>query len=362
MEEISRTTAPFDALLLVSFGGPEQMSDVMPFLENVLRGRNVPHERMLEVAHHYEIFDGVSPINEQNRQLIAALKQKFAIENFTLPIYWGNRNWDPYLADTMQQMATDGITNAVAFFTSAYSSYSGCRQYREDLKRAQDVVGENAPQVSLLRKFFNHPGFIGANSDNVAAALAQIAPERQPSARLIFTAHSIPQGMARNSNYEKQLQEACSLVAEAVGLTNWRLVYQSRSGPPSQPWLEPDIGDYLRELAAEGVTDVIVAPVGFISDHLEVLFDLDYEAQAICKEIDISMVRAATAGISPAFVDAVYDLITERIKGRTDKAFLGTYGPSHDVCPIDCCLPGSGKALAAAAGMPADRDRDSTNI
>jgi len=334
---------PYDALLVVSFGGPEGMSDVMPFLENVLRGRNVPRERMLEVAHHYELFAGRSPINAQNRALIAALRAKLETAGPNLPIYFGNRNWNPLLPDTMREMAADGVQHALAFFTSAFSSYSGCRQYREDIRSAQAEVGANAPAVSLLRKFYNHPGFVEPNAEAVRAALGQIPSDRREHAHLAFTAHSIPLGMARNSMYEAQLRESCQLVADAVGPLPWRLVYQSRSGAPGQPWLEPDIGDHLRALKALGVDDVVVSPIGFISDHMEVLYDLDTEARELAAELDLNMIRAATAGVHPAFVDMIHALIMERVSDDPERRALGTRGPSHDVCPVNCCLPGQGR-------------------
>ena len=345
---------PYDALLFVSFGGPEGMDDVIPFLENVLRGRNVPRERMLEVAHHYELFGGVSPINAQNRALIEALRAEMRERGVELPIYFGNRNWHPLLADTMRRMVDDGVHHALAFFTSAYSSYSGCRQYREDIARAQAEVGPEAPHVDVLRKFYNHPGFVGPMVEHVRTAMDQIPEQRRAEARLVFTAHSIPLAMARNARYEAQLQEACRLVAEGAGHPRWQLVYQSRSGPPSQPWLEPDIGDHLHELHREGVQDVVVAPIGFISDHLEVLYDLDTEAQDLSAELGLNMVRAATVGTHPAFVSMILDLIIERITGDANRPFLGTEGASHDVCPIDCCLPGRARpATAASAGTVA---------
>jgi len=332
----------YDALLVVSFGGPEGPEDVMPFLENVVRGRNVPRERLEEVAHHYALFGGVSPINEQVRALIAAVRAELAAHGPALPIYWGNRNWHPFLEDTMRRMATDGVRNALALFTSAYSSYSSCRQYREDVARAQDAVGSGAPRVSVLRRFFNHPGFIEANADHVRAALEAIPAERRERAALVFTAHSIPLPMARASRYEQQLREASRLVAERVGHPEWALVYQSRSGPPSQPWLEPDILDYLRELKARGVADVVVAPIGFISDHVEVLFDLDVEARQLAEELGINLVRAATAGVHPAFVAMVRELILERTDGAEPRS-LGALGPSLDLCGPDCCLPAPGR-------------------
>jgi protoporphyrin/coproporphyrin ferrochelatase len=333
-------SAPYDAILMVSFGGPEGRDDVIPFLENVLRGKNVPRERLLAVAEHYYHFDGISPINAQNRALIDALEQALSAHEVDLPIYWGNRNWYPMLSDTMQQMKQDGIQHALAFFTSAYSSYSGCRQYREDIARAQEAVGEGATQVSVLRKFYNHPGFIQPNVEHVQAALAQIPAERRTASRLVFTAHSIPLTMARNSMYEAQLQETCRLVAQGAGIPTWKLVYQSRSGSPHQPWLEPDILEHLRSLKAEGVQDVVIAPIGFISDHMEVLYDLDTEAQQLGQEIGLNVVRAATVGTHPQFIELICELIIERMTGSGEKSFLGVRGPSHDVCPDNCCLLG----------------------
>lgn len=329
---------PYDAILIVSFGGPEGMDDVMPFLENVLRGRNVPRERLLAVASHYELFGGVSPINEQNRRLIAALQQELAANGPHLPIYWGNRNWHPMLADTMRRMASDGIKNALAFVTSAYSSYSSCRQYLEDFARAQEAVGPAAPQVDKVRAFYNHPGFIEANVANIRLAFEGIPVPRRVTAQIAFTAHSIPQSMADNCEYESQLQETSRLVAEALGHDRWRLVFQSRSGPPAQPWLEPDICDYLRELKSGGTTDVVIAPVGFVSDHMEVVYDLDTEARRLCEEIELNMVRASTAGSHPAFISMIRELIMERIAADGRPRCLGTRGASRDACATDCCL------------------------
>ena len=312
----------YDALLLVSFGGPERREDVIPFLENVLRGRNVPRERLLQVAQHYYELGGKTPLNDQNRALIAALEQEFAARGPRLPVYFGNRNWRPLLADTLRQMAADGVTRALAFVTSAYSSYSGCRQYRENIEQAGSLP------VDKLRVFYNHPKFIRAMADRCHTALASL-----PGARLVFTAHSIPLSMARTSRYEEQLRESCRLVAEHLGLDCWRLVYQSRSGPPAQPWLEPDIGDYLKQLDAK---EVVIAPIGFLSDHMEVIYDLDTQARQICESLGIQMVRAATVGVHPEFVSMIRDLVLERMEGAPRLA-LGDHGPSHDVCAEDCC-------------------------
>jgi protoporphyrin/coproporphyrin ferrochelatase len=330
---------PYDAILFVSFGGPEGMDEVMPFLRNVLRGRNVPESRMREVAHHYELFGGVSPINGQNRRLIAALERELDERGPRLPVYWGNRNWHPLLADTLRQMRDDGVGRALAFVTSAYSSYSGCRQYREDIERARAEAGEGAPVVEKLRPFFNHPGFVGPNAEAVRAALAEIPEARRADAHLAFTAHSIPAAMAAGCDYERQLLETCRLVAAEAGHARWRLVFQSRSGPPTQAWLEPDICDHLRELKVAGASDVIVSPVGFISDHMEVLYDLDTEARQVAEEIGLNLVRAATVGTHPAFVSMIRELIIERLDAAAPRLALGTHPPRPDFCPVDCCLP-----------------------
>lgn len=339
---------PYDAVLVVSFGGPEGPDEVMPFLENVLRGRNVPRERMLDVAHHYELFGGVSPLNGQNRALIAALHDELEAKGPALPIYWGNRNWRPLLPETLRTMAADGVRHALAFVTSAYSSYSGDGQYREDIARARAEIGAAAPRVSVLRKFYNHPGFIAANATYLRVALAAIPEPRRAGTHIAFTAHSIPLAMAHTSMYEAQLRETCRLVAEAVGMDQWALVYQSRSGPPSQPWLEPDILDHLRALRERGVTDVVIAPVGFISDHIEVLYDLDVEARRLAAEIGLNVVRAATAGVHPAFVGMIRELLLERIAGA-ERRYAGPQGACRDECPGQCAVPGHVPAEAARA-------------
>lgn len=329
----------YDAIIVVSFGGPEGPDDVIPFLENVLRGKNVPRDRMLEVAEHYQHFGGVSPINEQNRALIRALEQELAEHGPQLPIYWGNRNWDPLLVETLSQMKADGVQRALAFFTSTFSSYSGCRQYREDIQRAQVEVGAGAPEVDKLRVFFNHPGFIEASVSRTQEALNQIPEERREQATILYSAHSIPMVMAAGCRYEVQLQESARLVSDRLGKHPWHLVYQSRSGPPHQPWLEPDICDFIRELGAKGdVKDLVVVPLGFVSDHMEVLFDLDTEAKDVSQELGINLVRAKTVGVHPRFITMIRELIEERISGTEDRPALGDLGPSHDVCPIDCCL------------------------
>jgi ferrochelatase len=331
------TERPYDAIVVVSFGGPESTGDVIPFLENVLRGRNVPRERMLEVAEHYYHFGGKSPINDQNRELIAALQALLDREGPRLPVYWGNRNWNPMLRDTLRQMKDDGVRRALGYFTSAFSSYSGCRQYRENVEAARAEVGEGAPVVDKLRVFYNHPGFIGPMAENVRRALEQLPADDRENAPLVFTAHSIPLAMAQGSLYVKQLNEACKLVGQQLGREDLQLVYQSRSGPPSQPWLAPDILDHIRSLHAGGVRSLVVVPIGFISDHMEVLYDLDTEAAGLCNELGIQMVRAKTVGSDPRFVSMIRDLILERIEPARARDFLGDDGACHDVCPADCC-------------------------
>lgn len=329
--------APYDALLVVSFGGPEGIDDVMPFLENVLRGRNVPRERLLVVARHYELFGGVSPINEQNRNLIRRLQEELKAKGPRLPIYFGNRNWHPMLADTLATMRADGIRRALAFVTSAYSSYSSCRQYLEDIERARHAVGPDAPRVEKLRAFHNHPGFIEANVGNGRQALEQIPEERRAATQVVFTAHSIPESMATNCDYVAQLEETSRLVAAGLGVEDCRLVFQSRSGSPLQPWLGPDVCEYLRELKGRGARDVVVAPIGFVSDHMEIVYDLDTEAMRLCRELGLNMIRAATVGTHPRFVEMIRELVMERIYPETPRRSMGSFGPRADHCAPDCC-------------------------
>ena len=344
------STVPYDALLLVSFGGPESREDVIPFLENVLRGKPVPRERMLEVAEHYYHFDGVSPINAQCRELIAALRTELDAAGITLPLFWGNRNWHPLLPDTLREMGQQGIRRALAIFTSAYSSYSGCRQYRENIIAAREVVGPTAPEVDKVRVFYNHPLFIAANVDRLRTAIAQLPSDQTDSATIFFTAHSIPLSMATNCDYVRQLTETCRLVTAELGwpAERWQLVYQSRSGRPQDPWLEPDIGDALRALHDRGGQAAVIAPIGFLSDHMEVLYDLDHEARDLCQELEITMVRAGTVSCHPQFVSALRDLIEERLSGRAERCAVGQFGPNHDVCPANCCLYPIGRPAAAS--------------
>ncbi len=343
----------YDALLIVSFGGPEKPEDVIPFLKNVTRGRNVPPERLREVADHYYRFGGKSPINNQNRRLIGALRAELVGHAIDLPIYWGNRNWDPLLADALRKMQQDGVRQALAFVTSAYSSYSSCRQYRENIAAAQSEVGIGAPRVDKLRAFYNHPGFIEACADGIRLALAEFSRKERDNLRLVFTAHSIPCAMSQTSDYSRQLSETARLVAESVGLGEWDLVYQSRSGPVSQPWLEPDILDHMRSLKASGVRNVILSPIGFTSDHMEVLYDLDTEAGELAERIGLKMMRADTAGTHPAFIRMIRELIEERLLPNQPRAAIGLFPPNHDFCPGDCCPAPRRPGTPPASPIPA---------
>jgi ferrochelatase len=334
--------AGVDALLLVSFGGPEGMEDVMPFLENVTRGRDVPRERLEEVAEHYALFDGVSPINAQNSALAEALRGELLAHGHDLPVYVGNRNWHPFLADTIREMTADGVERALAFFTSGFSSYSSCRQYRENIWEAQEAVGDAAPEILRLRAFYNHPGFIRASAELLGAGLERVPPARRARAHVVFTAHSLPLAMARGCRYEAQLVEAARLIAADAGAPEHALVYQSRSGPPHVPWLEPDVCDHLRALAEQGVEDVVLSPLGFVSDHIEVLHDLDVEAKGVATELGLGLVRVPAVGTHPAFVAAVRELVEER-RFEAPRRAAGRFGPAHDVCPSGCCLPGTGQ-------------------
>ncbi|WP_433829630.1 ferrochelatase [Actinoplanes sp. CA-015351] len=333
----------YDAFVLLSFGGPEKPDDVMPFLRNVVRGRGVPDERLVEVAEHYMHFGGVSPINQQNRDLLAAIDTEFAAHGIKLPTYWGNRNWHPMLADTVAQMRDDGVETALGFATSAYGGYSSCKQYWEDIAAARKHVGDGAPRILKLRQFHDHPGFVEPNIESVRDALAQLDPARRRTTRLVFTAHSIPVSMANTAGptggrYNAQLEETARLVhAAAAADLGYDLVWQSRSGPPQVPWLEPDINDHLEALAERGVTDVVVSPIGFVSDHLEVIWDLDNEAKDTAARLGLGYARAATPGVHPRFVAMVRELVGERT-AEAPHTGLGTL-PTWDLCPTDCCTP-----------------------
>lgn len=339
----------YDALLVLSFGGPEGMDDVMPFLENVTGGRNIPRQRLLEVAEHYFHFGGVSPINAQNRALIAALEQELRQHEIDLPIFFGNRNWHPFLQDTLETMRDRGIRDVLLFVTSAYSSYSGCRQYREDVARATAALGATDMRFDKLRVFYNHPGFVEPMANYLREALKGLPENRLRHAEVIYTAHSIPLSMARGSAYERQLRETSRLVSELAETSRYRLAWQSRSGPPHVPWLEPDVSDVLLELHNTGVQDVIVVPVGFISDHLEVLFDLDVEAKDTAQSLGMNLVRVPTVGTDPAFVAMIRELIEERLSERPQRRYLGSFGPSHDACPLNCCRLGEPPSAASPA-------------
>jgi ferrochelatase len=330
----------YDALLIVSFGGPEGLDDVSPFLDNVFRGLRVSAETKAHIAKRYEQFGGVSPINAHTRTFIKALQQELDTHGPALPIYWGNRNWHPLLPDTMAQMANAGVRRALAFVTSTFSSYSGCRKYREDLFDAASGV-PNAPQIDKLRNGYNHPGFIEAMTDRVADALEHLPVAERGNALVLFTAHSLPDSMARASRYQAQLEASCGLVGDALEHPRWRLVYQSNNASYGrEPWLGPDISEALSDAKAKGVTSVVVAPIGFVCDHMEVVIDLDVEAAATARELGLNMARAATVGAHPAYVAMVRELIVERLTSNPTRRALGSLGPSHDRCPADCCVSG----------------------
>ncbi|MEP6599704.1 MAG: ferrochelatase [Actinomycetota bacterium] len=347
----------YDALLLLSFGGPEGPDDVLPFLRNVTRGRGIADERLAEVAGHYRHFNGVSPINTQNRALLDAISADFDGAGIDLRLYWGNRNWHPYVTEAVRQMRQDGVRRALVLATSATSSYSGCRQYRENLADARASIGPDAPQLRKLRHYFDHPGFIEANAAGVRTALATLPAGLRAHARLVFTAHSIPvsmndtSGPAANGLYLAQQRESARLVAAAVRGpgAQYDLVWQSRSGPPQVAWLEPDVNDHLVKIAAGGAGAVVVSPTGFVSDHLEVRWDLDTEAAKTAADLGLAFARAATAGTHPAFVAMVRELVLEEIDGAP-RGSLGSLGVSGIDCPAGCCPAASRPAATRAAG------------
>ncbi len=360
------SASPFDALLVVSFGGPEKPEDVVPFLENVTRGRGIPRERLEEVGQHYFLFGGRSPINDQCRALVAAVEADFAEHGLDVPVYWGNRNWDPYLADTLATMRQDGVTRAACFVTSAYASYSGCRQYRENLYDAVEAV-DGAPALDKLRHYFNHPGFVTAFAETTLAALTDLPDQQQADASLVFVTHSIPTAMAETSGpdggaYVDQHRSVAALIAGAVAAETgierpWELVYCSRSGAPHIPWLEPDVNDHLETLEAAGTPAAVVVPIGFVSDHMEVVYDLDTEARETAQRLGLGFARAATPGVHPEFVRVARDLLLERAareNGRpTERASLGHRPASWDVCAAHCC-PNLRADRPAACQLPAD--------
>ncbi len=353
----------YDAILLVSFGGPEAPDEVIPFMQNVTRGRNIPRERLEEVSEHYFAFGGRSPINDQNRALKAALEAQLAEQGPALPVYFGNRNWHPLLADTLTRMRDDGVERALCFVTSAYSSYSGCRQYRENLAAARAEV-QGAPELDKIRVFYNHPGFVTPQVDLIREALTELPADARDGARVVFVTHSIPRTMSLHCDYEAQHYETCRLVM--AGLTaagdppgtvrGWDLVFCSRSGPEFVPWLEPDVSDHLEALHAEGVPGVVVVPVGFISDHMEVIYDLDVEAKETAERLGLPFTRAGSVGVDPRFVAMIRELVLERLEDAPRRA-LGTRGPNHDACPVDCCFT-TGQdhhPVVAAAAPPRGR-------
>jgi len=335
----------YDAVVLVSFGGPEGPADVLPFLRNVVRGREVPEHRLLAVAEHYQHFGGVSPINEQCRRLLAALRVELDRAGVALPLYWGNRNWDPYLAGTVARLRDDGVRRALAFVTSPYGSYSSCRQYLDDIEAARGEVGPDAPVIEKIRHYHDHPGYVRPHADGVRLALArlsEVAHVADVDTRMVCTAHSVPSTMDACSGpdggrYSAQLRETAALVAaEAAPRLGWDLVWQSRSGPAQVPWLAPDINDHLAALAAAGVKGVVVSPIGFVSDHLEVAWDLDTEAARTAQRLGLAFARATTPGDDPRFVAMVRELVVERIDPAAPRRRLGVL-PVWDSCPATCC-------------------------
>ncbi len=364
---------PYDALLLYSFGGPNKPEDVVPFLRNVTAGKGIPDSRLEEVGEHYYGFGGKSPINEQNLALQAALEGELAARGIDLPVVWGNRNWEPYTRDAVEQLKEMGVQRAVALVTSAYSSYSGCRQYREDLAVTLDGLGDLGPegsrsvQFDKVRSYFNHPGFAQANIDAVVDGYRALAEkdgaELAAEARLVFVTHSIPDTMEAASavsgaTYSQQHLDLAAVVAAEVSTVlghpvEWTLAYCSRSGPPSQPWLEPDVNDHLGELAESGVRSVVISPIGFISDHMEVAYDLDTEAIATAAELGLAAVRAGTVSTRAPFVSGLVDLVLERAAlARGDEIVqqtVGTLPAYRSVCRPGCCRRRDGED----SGVPA---------
>jgi ferrochelatase len=350
----------YDAILLASFGGPEGQDDVIPFLRNVTRGRGIPDERLEEVAHHYRAFGGISPINEQNRALKAALEAELAARGIDLPVLWGNRNWEPFIADAVSEAKALGFSKLLAIGTSAYSSYSSCRQYREDYALALEKTELGGQiQIDKVRQFFDHPGFVQPFIDGVTQGLqdAAMAGFEPADTHVLFSTHSIPstdaaksgppeRGFGAGGAYEAQHRAVAEVVMAATGASTgsstdvaWSLVFQSRSGPPTQPWLDPDINDAMRELAAAGTKAFVIVPLGFVSDHMEVKWDLDTEAMETAKELGVFATRVPTPGIHPAYVAGLVDLVLERVNGTStdDRPALTDLGPWYDVCRSGCC-------------------------
>lgn len=366
--------AAYDAILLASFGGPEGQDDVIPFLRNVTRGRGIPDERLEEVAHHYRAFGGVSPINAQNRALKAAIEAELARRGIDLPVYWGNRNWAPYLDEAVTDAAASGDTSLLAVVTSAYSSFSSCRQYREDFARVLDATGlAGEVTIDKVRQYFDHPGFVGPFVVGVTAAVSELLADgfAPDAVRVLFSTHSVPTADADRSGprdvdwpeggaYAAQHQavaatvmaELATAIAGSEGI-GWELVFQSRSGPPSQPWLEPDINDVIAQLPAAGVEAVVIVPLGFVSDHMEVMWDLDTEALESAAQAGIRAVRTPTPGVDPGFVAGLVDLVVERLNGtrRDERPHLTELGPWFDVCRPQCCENVRAGFKPAAAGV-----------
>lgn len=362
----------YDAILLAGFGGPEGQDDVIPFLRNVTRGRGIPEERLEEVAHHYRHFGGISPINDQNRELKAALEAELASRGIDLPVLWGNRNWDPYLKDALKEADERGLTKVIAIATSAYSSYSSCRQYREDFAMALEETGlEGTIEIDKVRQFFDHPGFVEPFIEGVRDAIVDVrqkVPGIDPATEveILFTTHSIPsvdaaksgpaeRGFGEGGAYAAQHLAVAEVISQAAadGVIEWQLVYQSRSGPPSMPWLEPDINDVIAELPAKGKRAVIIVPLGFVSDHMEVLWDLDNEAMETSEENGIVAVRVPTPGTHHAYVAGLVDLVLERRDGVPvdQRPAMTALGPWYDVCRPGCCENTRLGFKPAAAGL-----------
>jgi ferrochelatase len=348
----------YDAILLAGFGGPEGQDDVIPFLRNVTRGRGIPDERLEEVAHHYRHFGGVSPINEHNRELKAALEAELARRGVDLPVIWGNRNWDPYLNDAVREANERGFTKLIAIATSAYSSYSSCRQYREDYADALEDTGlAEVVQIDKVRQFFDHPGFVTPFVEGLRDALAKLEAEqaglsRTTDVEVLFATHSIPtadaaksgpaeRGFGEGGAYAAQHLAVAEVVMREAGAADvpWQLVYQSRSGPPTQPWLEPDVNDAIAELPAAGRKAVVIVPLGFVSDHMEVMWDLDEEAMETAEEHGLAAIRVPTPGVHPAYVAGLVDLVMERVHGTpaAERPHLTDLGPWYDTCRPGCC-------------------------
>ena len=325
----------FDSLLLLSFGGPENSDDVMPFLRNVTAGRGVPDERLAVVAEQYELFGGKSPINELNQQLLCALDEELASRGHEMATFWGNRNWHPFVTDTIADLKSLGHTSTVCLVTSAFSSYSGCRQYHEDLDRARNEV-PGAPNIERVRVYWDHPDFLGTAAELLAES--RDAAGLSSETPVLHSAHSLPLSMAANCDYQQQLNEAASIVNELAGMRGpYEVVFQSRSGPPSVPWLTPDIDQRIHELAEQGTQELLVHPLGFVADHMEVLFDLDTQSAAAAKEAGVKMVRTPTVGTHPRFVSMLVDLVEEAAGLRADRPSLSKSGPRPDKCNSQCC-------------------------